>query len=248
MPKFYYVLLIAGMMSMYGSCKKTPPEPDPESYSLSLSFDHHWDNADVNYSSLSYMNASGNELSIVTFKYLISDIRLVKSDDSEVAIADTYGYINDKDNRISVELGQQPKGSYKAIKFKIGLEESINKGDPSKWGPEHPLNPLVSKMYWDWSSGYIFIQFEGTYKNSLGAENGYSYHIAFEKNIMEIEVEGTFDLNADKTLTIKTNIAEIFKDPTIFDINERGNVTHSTGDSGISADLSENFLNAFVID
>lgn len=246
-----FPLLMLVLVLLTTSCKKEKPEQNPESefYSLTLSFTHFWDGDTLIFDDPSLVNHAGNPLSINTLKYLLSSFSLLNSDGLWVEIPNQYGFINPKESRNECILKNVPTGNYSAIKFSIGLPNDVNIGDPTQYDAYHPLNPFVNQMHWSWSDGYIFLSLEGVYEPTSGGTAGYSYHIAFEENLMRIELPGVdLNMNDNRSLGIDFNVHEAWKNPETFDINLRGAVSHSTSDGGIANTFRDNILDAFSLE
>lgn len=56
----------------------------------------------------------------------------------------------------TVVRGAVPDGVYERIRFKVGVTESLNHGDPAV--AESPLNR--SALFWNWNAGYKFVRFD----------------------------------------------------------------------------------------
>ncbi len=246
------ILLIILCLPFILMCKKDDDHDDDhnevEYHSLEVAFNHHFDEIPLTFNNTDFTNAAGNQLGFYNFKYLISDIHLIKEDGEEVTISDHYAFINPLEDRNSFVLDSVPDGHYKGIQFLIGLEETANTSDPAQYPINHPLSPILNGLHWSWQEGYIFLAMEGTYEKE-GGIGAFTYHIAFEENQMDIDLETEeFDFHDDGKLTIGFNVAEAFRNPYSFDINEDGNFSHSSNDNGIANNLKDNVLNAFNIE
>jgi len=231
-------------------CKKDDDQEDDntvEYHSLEVAFDHHFDETPLAFNNTEFTNDAGNNLGFYNFKYLISEVYLIQEDGSKVAIQDQYAFINPLEDRNSFVLDSVPDGHYKGIEFMIGLEETTNMADPAQYPIDNPLSPILNGLHWSWQEGYIFLAMEGTYEKD-GGIGAFTYHIAFEQNQMDIDLETeAFDFHDAGKLTIGFNVAEIFRNPYNFDINAEGNFSHSSNDNGIANNLKTNVLNAFNI-
>lgn len=121
-------------------------------------------NATVNSS------AEGQEHHLSELKYVISNIRLIKADGSEIPY-----YSNDLDKGATVVnqakpqtldflLRNIPAGEYKQIKLGLGVKPELNTLDEvrfPKFYSEAGAND--TKMMWEWGTGYRFTKLEGFY-------------------------------------------------------------------------------------
>ena len=221
--------------------------PTPQNYDVTFKFSHTFDGAGFAYDTFGFTNAAGNELKFSTLRYLISEIELVKADGSVIKIEDKFAFINPKEDYDSFVLNDIPEGDYKGLNFVIGLDSITNHSNPNLFEADHPLNPLVNNMHWSWAEGYIFLTLEGKVKIDSGQDKGFSYHVALLENRMPIELTNSFSITGSNTVGLEMEVDEVFVTPTEFDINEWGNVSHSTGDNGLANTLRDNALDAFRI-
>lgn len=246
-------LLALGVIVVFLGCKDevdTPPSINtPENATLTLQLEHYF-NAQPLYLDTDSLvtNAAGNVLNFRTLKYLISNITLVTTSDSSIVLADQYGYLNPGDNRNSVSLEKVPKGQYKSLRFQIGLDSSINHGNPNIFAAGHPLNPNLNNMHWSWSRGYIFCTLEGECTNTPSGKKAFSYHIALNENKIRVNMpDYPFALQKNSEMTIRMQLDEAFKNPNTFDLNAEGFVSHSTNDKGLCNRLRDNMSDAFSV-
>ena len=83
--------------------------------------------------------------------------------------------------------------------------------------------------------GYHFMQFDGKYKDTNNQDAGFNYHairavdrsdpdnLVFEDTSFEVDL-GTVDFTNNATIEVKINIAEWFKNPNTWDLNELNTV------------------------
>jgi len=115
-------------------------------------------------------SADGQVHHFSEIKYVISNIRLVKTDGNEIP----YN-INDLDKDATVVdhakpqtldyvLSNIPSGEYKQLKFGLGVKQDLNTLDETrfpKFYAEAGAND--TKMMWEWGAGYRFTKLEGFY-------------------------------------------------------------------------------------
>lgn len=218
--KILFLLFIA-TASLFTACKDdddpTPTPPAPTVLpKLSLEMDH-LAGATKFYLDSTYTNANGDQFTASVFKYYISNIRLVKTDNSVDTIPDTYFLVNaDDESSMTLAMDSLPAGLYKSIKFMIGVDSTRNVSG-SQTGALDPANG----MFWTWNSGYIFLKLEGT-SPAISSSN-FTYHIGgFQGayvNYKEVELDFDGDilsLNNNKAPEVHfvVDVLEIFKNPT----------------------------------
>lgn len=107
-------------------------------------------------------------------KYVISNIRLVKGDGTEVLY-----HINDLDRGATVidqskvsslnyVMSTIPAGEYTQIKFGLGIKQELNTLDQFRFPVFYAAaGANDTQMHWEWGTGYRFTKIEGFY----GADN-----------------------------------------------------------------------------
>jgi hypothetical protein len=115
-------------------------------------------------------SASGQLHQFSELKYVISNIRLIKADGSEIP----YN-VNDLDKGAAVidqakaatlnyVLSNIPVGEYKQIKFGLGVKQEINTLDQLRFPVFYATaGTNDTKMHWEWGTGYRFTKLEGFY-------------------------------------------------------------------------------------
>jgi len=120
----------------------------------------------------SYTTAAGDQFTVTTFKYYISNIKLQKADGTEYVQPDSYYLVNQADDASKhLSLKEVPVGDYTGITFTIGVDSTRNVAG-AQTGALDPSN----SMFWTWDSGYIFVKLEGT--SPQAAKGGLVFHIA----------------------------------------------------------------------
>jgi hypothetical protein len=239
-------LLFAGAVAV-GLLTGCEPR-NPEKISLDLHIETTFDGEPVEFDVSEHVNQAQETLVFKRLDYLLSDFTLVGGPNGDVGLKGTYAFVKGKAGAAHISLNSIPAGLYTGIRFNIGLDSSVNHGDPSQYGPTHPLNPNVNKLLWDWTGGYIFTALEGNYRHGHGDPDAvFLYHMALDKNLRSVTVDFPLDLTKhNKMLRMEYNLAEIFKNPTVFSIEEKGDFSHSTFDNGIVETLVGNMGDVFV--
>ena len=84
-------------------------------------------------------------------------------------------------------------GTYDAVRFGMGLPPQINTDiDPASYPNSHPLSVIGSAgMFWTWSSGYIFVKYEGKFALETGTQllEPVSYHCGTDASYRTVTLE-----------------------------------------------------------
>lgn len=119
----------------------------------------------------SYTNSNEETLIINRFNYIISNIVFIKADGSEFVYPKEKSYfvVSEESNINTLHLENIPSGDYTKVKFGIGVDnQRYLEGETAQqefwnYASQHHLT-------WTWSTGYRFINFEGTFTSSNNSE------------------------------------------------------------------------------
>uniref|UniRef100_UPI001C8C9016 MbnP family protein n=2 Tax=Pelagicoccus albus TaxID=415222 RepID=UPI001C8C9016 len=153
----------------------------------------------------------GSSVTIGRFDMLLSGFALQTDTGQWLDAADyLVGLIRADKGRYSVDLESIPAGSYRAIRFQVGLSKNLNDSDPNEIPEEHALHPVTSGLHWGWTGGYIFSAFEGSVRDSEGVTHGFSYHLANDGNQVAVELPVSFESKRMQTVAIGFDLRELF--------------------------------------
>jgi hypothetical protein len=170
--KKYLLLSIAAMA--FVSCSND--NDTPAANNVTLEFNNTFKNTTIVLgdataaSATTNTSAAGQIHHFSELKYVISNIRLIKDDGSEVP----YN-INDLDKgatvvdqaktaTLSYVLSNIPSGTYNQIKFGLGIKQDQNTLDQVKFPNFYAAaGANDTEMMWEWGSGYRFTKIEGFY-------------------------------------------------------------------------------------
>lgn len=219
---------------------------------LNLVFENTVNGTSLDMAPATYTNSSDETYTVNELKYIISNITLIKTDNTEYIypVADSYFLINE-DGSKTANLSNIPSDTYKGIKFGFGV-------DPTKYPIESgTLNfiPLAEEagMLWTWSAGYKFLKFEGAYINVLDPTNEtpFLYHVGSHganlDNYKEITLTlNEFVINSENTAskTIQFDVAKIFDSVHTLSLEEKNEIMV---DPVNAPKIAENTSTAFSI-
>jgi cytochrome c peroxidase len=182
--------------------------------------------------------------SVSRLDFLLGDIALKKADGEWMGLNDWQAFISLRNGRNGFTLRGIPEGSYKAVRFLVGLPAEVNNSDAAKYPADHPLNPNLNGMHWSWQGGYIFLALEGSWRESSGRINGFSYHLATDRMLTSVELPATLDLKADHSLKLSLDVARLLRDT---EFSADSTSTHSRADDPLARKLQGNLAPAFAI-
>lgn len=156
--------------------------------------------------------------------FLLSGLALRRADGSWLESRDWHACFKGAEGRARAALEGVPGQVYSALRFQVGVPESVDRADPNLWPAGHALHPLVNGLHWGWQGGFIYMALEGHYPKPAGASGGFSYHLAGAPQLMTVLLEGPLDLSGGGTIALEFDLAKVLGGlrPEVF-----GDSTHS---------------------
>jgi hypothetical protein len=201
---------------IFSSCSS-----EEENINITLNFTHNWDGVaitDKDLNELKFTNANGEKVSIENLRYLISNINLVD--------AKNYQLINFSENTgTSINVSDVTEGTY-TLSFRFGFSDEDNID-----GEYQDLNSVSFNVPGMLGGGYHYMQFDGKYIDNNNEEAGFNYHsiravdktdpdnLKFEDTSFEVNL-GTISVSNNMKVEVKVNLAEWFKNPNTWNLNE----------------------------
>lgn len=149
------LLTLFAVATILSSCNEDKDLPALSK--LSLEFENVVNGAPLQLSSATpYQTAAGDQFTVTTFRYYISNIKLKRPDGTEFVQPESYYLIDQEraDSRV-LTIANIPTGDYNGLTFTIGVDSARNVSG-AQTGALAP-----SDMFWTWNSGYIYTKLEG---------------------------------------------------------------------------------------
>ena len=216
-----YCLLILTLLLVTGCNEELDCCVQPEQFTVTLNFTHHWNGLKItpqDFNELKFTNENGERLSIERLRYLVSNISLINSKN--------YHLIDIRENTgTSITIPELTEESY-ALSFRFGFSDEDNTD-----GTYQDLNTVSFNVPGMLGGGYHFMQFDGKYIDSNNEASGFNYHmikavdrtdpnnLKFEDTSFEVNL-GTIVITNNTEIEIKMNLAEWFKNPHTWNLNE----------------------------
>lgn len=179
-----------------------------------------------------YTNAAGENFSITTFNYFVSNIRFQAKDSSEYVVPQdsTYYLIKQSDPTSKNIKLRVPANEYKAVTFIIGVDSVMSTSDLThRTGALDISGGMLDGMYWTWNSGYLFVKFEGDSEQAkvdMTGQHKFRYHIGgyggYKKpslnNIKKVTLDLASNSGSSKgagpvVISIQADVLKIFDGP-----------------------------------
>lgn len=157
---------VLAIFSLLSSCSSDDDNSQSQSGigEVELFFDNSVNGDDLILGTSAYTNSNNETLKINRFNYIVSNFVLIKEDGTEVAYPknDSYFVISEEAALNTIHLENIPTGNYTKIKFGVGVDQQRyfqgETAQQSFWDLA-----ATNNMTWTWSTGYKFINFEGTF-------------------------------------------------------------------------------------
>jgi hypothetical protein len=198
---------------------------EDKNINITLNFTHNWDGVaitDKDLNELKFKNAARQKVSIKNLRYLVSNISLVD--------AKNYHLVNFSENTgTSINISDLTEGTY-TLSFRFGFSDEDNID-----GIYQDLNSVSFNVPGMLGGGYHYMQFDGKYIDNKDEEAGFNYHtiravdktdpdnLKFEDTSFEVNL-GTVTISNNTEVEVKVNLAEWFKNPNPWDLNELNTV------------------------
>ena len=229
MKKKIALLLSASIFLYACSDNDDDVKQDDATASVTFNFTHQWNKVEItgnDFNTIQYENENGEQMSVERLRYLVSNITFENTDGETISM-DGYNLVDltNGTNLTYVLPDSIPVGNYSKVSFTFGFDNEDNKN-----GAYPDLNSVLWNVPEMLGGGYHYMQLEGKFIATTDSETGYQYHAIRAVDMLgeELNFEDTFftvDLGAveirdNTTIEIIMDIAEWFKNPIKWNLNE----------------------------
>jgi hypothetical protein len=202
--------ILATMLGL--SCCKKPVDTTPQS-NLTITFRAVYD-ANPMVTFTDYATPDGNNIKFQTLNFLLSDLILVKTNGEEVLLKDIefIDFSNTYDVAkatagVVLTFNEIDTGTFKAIKFGVGVSPTLNATTPSDYQTTSPLSQTGN--YWNAWNSYVFSRVEGlldTIPGGTGGNISFFYHGGRDEMYQPRSFTKSFSLDKDQTHDLNINL------------------------------------------
>ena len=197
-----------------------------EPVNVTLKFTHNWDGTPVtasDFNSFNYVTENGESVSMERLRYVVSNINL-GGESKPYQLVDLG--INSGFEIIFNNVAQGVNN----LNFTFGFSDADNID-----GVYQDLNTVSFNVPGMLGGGYHYMQFDGKYKDTNNLDANFNYHairavdrsdpnnLIFEDTSFLVDF-GSVTITNNATIEIKMNIAEWFKNPNTWDLNQLNTV------------------------
>ncbi len=238
-------LIISGALLINACEKDEEIQETPKDATVLFVLDHNVGGDDLVFDNIQYQNTIGNNYSVATLKYFISNITFHNTNGNSFMIDEEH-YVDGTDpNTLNYSPTVKiPEGEYSSISFIFGLDTLKNTN-----GRYH--NPPESNMEWPQAmgQGYHYMKLEGkidsagTIKNfqaHTGQSMGNPYFIEVCLHNSEFTASG-----GNFEISIKMDINKWWENPNELDLNF---MTMMMGNQTLQQQLHDNGVDVFSVD
>jgi hypothetical protein len=240
MKRFSFLAILALSIVGITACVKQVPETEAP---LTIRFQNSCQNQPIIYGQFNYANAAGNQYSIGLLKYFITNVVLVRDDNTELELKN-YDLMDafSTTNFSTVEAAAVPYGKYTKMRFYMGVDKVRNHSGAQ----DGDLDP-IHNMIWTWATGYLFMKHEGNFINNNGDTVAMEFHLGTDPALPTVEIPIDLTMrDGVKRMTIGFDLNKMYNNPTI-DFNTQP-IRHSTSatDATWITQMKDNTNDAFT--
>jgi hypothetical protein len=139
-----------------------------------------------------FLDYSGKTTQLSRLHYYICNFEVVHDGGQVTTIPNVYHLVNP--GRETYSLGAVANVTQiEKVRFSVGVDAAVNHDDPSGWGSGHPLNYQSPSQHWGWTSGYLFLTFEGEVDsdNNGSIDDPWQIHSFGDQLLRDVEVSVT---------------------------------------------------------
>jgi len=242
------IIITLVSLTFFISCKKDEKETvatdEIKNGTLQLIFQNNMTNLDGEQKELllgdtSYKTINGDTLSFSTFKYFISNVKLINQTGDTVLVEDSYHLVaSTKMMSMSTFELKIPEGNYDSIEFSLGVDSTANMDETIIKGDLDPN----SNMVWNWHVGYKFLLVEGAF-NHNSTDGKLLYHIGLNSNYStyskDLPMTLAIEYNKTSSIHIMANCDQFFGGVNTIDVETINTV--KVGPANEVAKLVENY-------
>jgi cytochrome c peroxidase len=197
--------------------------------------------------SLRYQTAAHEPYSVTRLSWLATDFALESPEGHWTEYTNSAAWLDLERGRERFQLLNVAPGSYRSVRFHIGVDPVRNHANITNFPPNHALNPNLNGLHWSWQGGYVFLALEGHWRDGTGKLDGWSYHLARDTNRVRIHLPVSLDLSKDTALKVDIDIGTALNAPRAISFAREGSASHSRDGDPVASALVANLPGAFRV-
>lgn len=195
---------------------------------------------------------NGRALVLKFYAVYISNISFKEKNETDYAQWNLNHVALIKDKIQTIEALYLNKSEIEGMRFDVGVDTAVYKGDPTVIGEVDDDSPLAmqdSTMWWGWASGYRFISIEGLVDISStkdgSAMTNFAFHCGLPANLKTITMDSTsFIATGNKmNLALDMDIEKLLLGVDF----QNGSLIVDDGNQANTIRIMNNAMNAFTL-
>jgi len=197
-------------------------------------------------------NTAGQEFSVSRLDLLLSGFALRNEAGEWLEFPEAFAFVSAADAPAAGFRVEVPAGRYDRMRVRVGVPPDRNHADVGSFAADHPLNPNVNGLHWSWLGGFVFLAFEGHWRDTpTNRWSGFSLHLATDAQLATVERPLRIDVPAVPGLTLTLQAEKLFDGPGAIRLQEDAAATHSREGDDLANRLRRNVegaIEAAIID
>ena len=237
MLRIVNISILTLVISTNFSCKEK--EEVITSKTLSIDLLHFVNDLPVINDSIMYQNRAGNQYSVTSLNYYLSDFTFEDLNGIKHSY-DITQYFDPFNHQNKLEIPNFKLGQYQKLTFTLGVSRAKNRKD----GLPNNLDNI--RMQWPemMGGGYHFIKLEGHFRNQTETK-GYAIHVGNSNFLTTCVIQEPFAIDLNNSLQLKMDINSFFESPYTYDLNK--DPFYTMGDSASMSLIVKNAEDVFSI-
>ncbi len=201
----------------------------------------------------SYSYPTGDSLKVLLFQYYVSDLELLPADGSEpvrLAEIDLIRWMSAAEDATVERTYSVPTGTYRGLRFGLGVKPELNAIDPSNFAADYVLN---ENEFWGEQTRYVFAKIEA---NAMLEEDGrydtgLSYHMGSDSLFTTITFDRAFTIDAGEApmLTVTADVLEALSgNGQTFDITDPQKQAVHGGNQAVANGIWNRLVDQFTLE
>ncbi len=238
--------------ALFFSCEDDEDPIVNSSVDLTVNFAAEYDGQDLAIQSGTYDYPTGGELKVQRFQYYVSDLQLLPADGGSPVILseiELIAYASAVDDNVEERVYTVPAGTYRGIRFGLGVKPELNNQPPSNFSANDPLN---ENEFWNDRARYVFSKIEANADLSADGrfDTAVTLHMGSNDLYQMVTVENEFTLGADATdaVTVTADILEAMGGQTeTYDLSVEANRIVHGGNQATAASILNRMAGRFQL-
>ncbi|MCW5908983.1 MAG: hypothetical protein KIS94_14050 [Chitinophagales bacterium] len=239
---FRYAAVLFLLVTFSAACKKEKPG------NFTVNLQAYVGSQPLSFSNTIY-NDGNTEFYFSKLKFFASHFTLVRADNVEVKIKDAM-FFDWSDNSWKSFSADVDAGTYKGLKFYVGLDPQQNATNPDDYKSTEPLGPKTG-MFWDWMK-HIFVLLEGR-ADTLGQNfinsKALRYHTGTDTCYRAVVLTGNnivINQGEKKSINLNVDLLKAFKEPPApIDMFTQSETQSEGSELPLAIQFSDQFAKAF---